>query len=170
MTITLHTCSPATAPAHERSRLHALAREVEPLVSDVYWNLAHEPGRMAAAHLGSTAWVVARDAAGHLVGTARALSDGAKAAWIYDVVVVEEARGTGVGTRLMRTLLAHPALRGVRFVHLSTRDADPFYERLGFGFSEQVCRVPWRRLHMSLDQGRVPFPAWDEPSSSPLAS
>ena len=166
--ITLHTVSPASASPLDRPGLLALADEVEPLISSAYWNQSHEPGRMAAAHLGSTAWVIARDGRGRLVGTARALSDGAKTAWIYDVLVIEALRGQGVGRRLMNALLAHPAVRGVRFVHLSTSDADPFYATLGFGYSEDVCRVPWRRVHMSLDQGRVPFGAWE--FDSPRAS
>jgi len=170
--ITIHTHSPAAASPAERRALLPLLEEVRPLVTTTYWNDVHEPERMLSAHLNSTAWVVARDATGELVGTARAISDGAKAAWIYDVVVVEELRSRGIGKRLMDTLLAHPMLRGVRHVHLSTRDADPFYVRLGFGYSDDVCRRPWRRVLMSLDQGRVPFPAWDEdePGCSPLAS
>ncbi len=167
--LTLTSYSPAVAHPSTRPHLRALADQVAALVSDVYWNRTHEPGRMAAAHLGSTAWVVARQD-GRLVGTARAISDGAKCAWVYDVVVVEDLRGTGLGTRLMKALLAHEAVAGVRWVHLSTRDADPFYERLGFGRTQDVCQVPWRRVAMSLDQGRVPFQTWDDPGRSPLAS
>jgi GNAT superfamily N-acetyltransferase len=167
--IVLTSYSPATVHPSSRQHLRSLAADVEALVSDAYWNRTYEPGRMAAAHLGSTAWVVARQD-GRLVATARAISDGAKCAWIYDVVVVEDLRGSGLGTRLMKALLAHEAVAGVRWVHLSTRDADPFYERLGFGHTQDVCRVPWRRVPMSLDQGRVPFPAWDDPGRSPLAS
>ncbi len=167
--ITISTHSPATAHPLLRPHLQALAQEVEALVSDVYWNRTHEPGRMAAAHLGSSAWVLAHER-DRIVGTARAISDGAKCAWVYDVVVAEHLRGEGVGTRLMSALLAHDTMTGVRWVHLSTRDADPFYARLGFGLSEEVCRVPWRRVAMSLDRGRVPFAAWDDPGRSPLAS
>ena len=49
------------------------------------------------------------------------------------VVVAPAWRGRGVGEAMMRLLLAHPAVRRVRRVYLGTRDAQRFYERLGFG-------------------------------------
>ncbi len=41
----------------------------------------------------------------------------------------------------------------VRRLHLSTKDADGFYLRLGFRWSDEVCSVPWKRLFLSLDRG-----------------
>ena len=87
---------------------------------------------LARAHLGSQAWVGVRDAAGALVGSARAISDHAKRAWIYDVIVEAQWRGRGVGHALVAAMLAHPAVRDVRFVHLGTRDAQRLYAKFGF--------------------------------------
>jgi nitroimidazol reductase NimA-like FMN-containing flavoprotein (pyridoxamine 5'-phosphate oxidase superfamily)/ribosomal protein S18 acetylase RimI-like enzyme len=67
-----------------------------------------------------------------LVGFARAISDGACRAWIYDVIVRPECRGKQVGRRVMEALLAHPGLARVERVSLTTRDAEPFYVPLGF--------------------------------------
>ena len=52
----------------------------------------------------------------------------------------------------MRLLLDHPRVRGVRRVHLSTRDAQDFYARLGFGPTDAVCAVPWARHRLTLDR------------------
>ncbi len=108
----------------------ALAQAVS-LVEGAYWNVDVSPARIAAAHRGSTAWVGARDQ-GRLVATARAVSDGGKHAWIYDVAVDPAYRGRGLGTAVVELLLDHPRVRGALFVHLKTRDAQGFYARQGF--------------------------------------
>ena len=69
---------------------------------------------------------------GALVGFARAVSDGSRRAWIYDMIVREDHRGAGLGSALMRLLLDHPSVRRASAVHLGTRDAQAFYRRLGF--------------------------------------
>jgi nitroimidazol reductase NimA-like FMN-containing flavoprotein (pyridoxamine 5'-phosphate oxidase superfamily)/N-acetylglutamate synthase-like GNAT family acetyltransferase len=103
------------------------------LLVDAYWNGGMTREDLVRAHLGSSAWVGARDASGKLVATARAISDRGKRAWIYDVMVAPALRGQGVGERVVRLLLDHPAVRGVRRAYLGTRDAQGFYARLGFG-------------------------------------
>lgn len=102
------------------------------LVRGEYWNRSRgwSDAQLSAAHLGSTAWVVLKRA-GEVAATARAISDGGKFSWIYDVAVHPDLRGAGVGSALMRILLDHPAVRGtVSF--LRTRDAQGFYAPLGF--------------------------------------
>jgi len=97
-----------------------------------YWNGAFSRAELARSMLGSSAWVGARDERGALIATARATGDNVKRAWISDVIVASAWRGRGLGAALMRLLLDHPNVRGARAVSLSTRDADPFYVRLGF--------------------------------------
>jgi nitroimidazol reductase NimA-like FMN-containing flavoprotein (pyridoxamine 5'-phosphate oxidase superfamily)/GNAT superfamily N-acetyltransferase len=108
-------------------------RAVAALLEDAYWNVGFTEEVIARAHLGSPAWVGARDAEGALVATARAVTDTAKRAWIYDVVVAPALRGKGVGAAVVRLLLDHPAVRRTLRVYLRTRDAQPFYEQFGFG-------------------------------------
>src|SRR6185437_2658436 len=103
------------------------------LVADAYWNLGTPRDAVVRAHLGSSAWVGARDGAGRLVATARAIGDEAKRAWIYDVMVAPPWRGRGLGQAIVRLLLDHPAVRHTRRVYLGTRDAQAFCVRLGFG-------------------------------------
>jgi len=125
------------------------------LLVDAYWNAGFSSEEIAAAHLGSAAWVGARDAQGVLIATARAIGDGAKRAWIYDVMIAAPWRGRGLGEALMRLLLDHPAVRGTRRVYLGTRDAQSFYERLGFRdrrVVEEPLR-PWPTTEMVLARG-----------------
>lgn len=73
-------------------------------------------------------------ASGAQVGFARVVTDYATFAYLCDVYVLEEHRGHGLGKRMMRELMAHPALRGARRAMLATRDAHGLYA--GFGFRE----------------------------------
>ena len=102
------------------------------LLEGAYWNSDMTRADVVRAHQGSPAWVGARDGTGRLVATARAISDQGRRAWIYDVMVAPPFRGRGLGERLVRLLMAHPAVRRVLRVDLATRDAQSFYARLGF--------------------------------------
>lgn len=71
-------------------------------------------------------------ASGAQVGLARVVTDYATFAYLCDVYVLEEHRGHGIGKRLMREVMAHPALAGARRVMLATRDAHGLYRKSGF--------------------------------------
>lgn len=120
------------------------------LLAGQYWNDVFTEDELRASHLGSAAWVGALDSStGALVGTARALSDGAKYAWVYDVCVRPDWRGRGVGHALMRLLLEHPAVRRCARVRLGTRDAQSLYRRFGFVETSAVRR-PYATTEMVL--------------------
>lgn len=110
------------------------------LLGDTYWNQQHPPARVAAAHRNTPAWVCAY-AGSLLVGTARAITDGAKLAYVMDVAVHPDHRRRGIATALLRLLLDHPAVRGAHRVELHTRDAGPVYAGLGF---TPAVDPPWR--------------------------
>jgi nitroimidazol reductase NimA-like FMN-containing flavoprotein (pyridoxamine 5'-phosphate oxidase superfamily)/ribosomal protein S18 acetylase RimI-like enzyme len=105
------------------------------LLTGAYWNVGVPADVVVQAQRGSTAWVGAT-IDGRLIGCARAIADGAKWAWIYDVAVDEALRGRGIGRALVRLLLDHPRVRGCRGVALRTRDAQGVYAPLGFVPSE----------------------------------
>lgn len=63
---------------------------------------------------------------------ARVVTDLATYAYLTDVIVAADARGQGLGTWMIESVLAHPDLQGFRRVTLFTRDARPLYEKLGF--------------------------------------
>jgi nitroimidazol reductase NimA-like FMN-containing flavoprotein (pyridoxamine 5'-phosphate oxidase superfamily)/ribosomal protein S18 acetylase RimI-like enzyme len=119
------------------------------LVGDAYWNDRFDLARITRATAASSAWVGARDRHGELCATARAVGDGAKHAWIYDVWVAEDLRGAGVGDAVLRLLLEHPGVRHASLVHLGTRDAQSFYARLGFVDRARILR-PYESTTMTL--------------------
>jgi predicted GNAT family N-acyltransferase len=102
------------------------------LVADEYWNEGVDPERLARAMRGSTVLVGALDPEGRLIATARALSDGARSAWVGDVCVARAWRGKGLGLAVVGMLLQHPQVRDADRVRLNTRDAQSLYERFGF--------------------------------------
>ena len=72
-------------------------------------------------------------AAEQQIAFARVVTDRAVFAYLADVFVVPEFRGRGVSKALMRTILAHPDLQGLRTFLLGTRDAHGLYAQFGFG-------------------------------------
>lgn len=68
---------------------------------------------------------------GHQVGFVRAVTDMALFGYIFDVFVLEDHRGRGIGRLLIQTLLQHPDLTGVKWM-LRTSSAGPLYVKLGF--------------------------------------
>lgn len=70
--------------------------------------------------------------AGRQIGFARAVTDLATFAWLADVFIADEERGSGYGKKLMAAIVAHPGLQGLRRVMLGTRDAHTLYEQFGF--------------------------------------
>lgn len=141
------------------------ADEATEMLRGTYWQEGTDPKKIRRSLLGSSAWVGARDATGTLVAMARAISDGGKRAWMYDVIVLPGRHGRGLGTAVVRLLLDHPAVRGVDHILLNTRDAQGFYER--FGFRTRTVSPDSRLSEMILERtnGKVGVP-----SSNLLAS
>jgi N-acetylglutamate synthase-like GNAT family acetyltransferase len=78
------------------------------------------------------------------VGFARVITDRATFAYIGDVFILDEFRGRGLSKTLMRTMLQHPELQGLRRWVLATKDAHGLYEQ--FGFSELRFPERWMEL------------------------
>jgi len=97
-----------------------------------YWTVGQTREALARAWDGTRVRVVARDDQGRVIATARAISDGARLAYVMDVAVHPSWRGRGVGKAVMDLLLDHPGVRGCSKVTLRTRDAGAFYAQLGF--------------------------------------
>lgn len=66
------------------------------------------------------------------IGFARVVTDRATFAYLADVYVLEEHRGRGLAQQLLRTIMAHEDLQGLRRFMLGTRDAHSLYEEFGF--------------------------------------
>ena len=106
-------------------------RAVHEYLARSYWSpgIPEEVVRRAAAN--SLTCGLYHDADGQ-VGYARAITDRATYAYLADVYVLEAHRARGLGVWLVRTLLSHGALQGLRRVALMTRNAHALYARFGF--------------------------------------
>ncbi len=89
---------------------------------------------------------------GSQAGFARAITDRATYAYLGDVFVGDGHRGRGLGKFLVRCVLAHPELRGLRRWALATADAHGLYRRFGFDAPGQPA------MHMFID--RPPEELW----------
>ena len=69
---------------------------------------------------------------GQQVGFARMVTDKTTFAYLCDVYVLEAHRGHGVSKQLMKHVMEHPDLQGLRRFSLVTRDAHGLYEKFGF--------------------------------------
>lgn len=65
-----------------------------------------------------------------LIGAGRGISDGALRAAIYDMVVLPEYQGKGIGTRIMNFLLARANAEIIML--FANPGKEPFYDRFGF--------------------------------------
>ncbi|MEH1839142.1 MAG: GNAT family N-acetyltransferase [Nostoc sp.] len=67
-----------------------------------------------------------------LIGFARATSDGIYRATIWDVVIHPKYQSSGLGSKLVETVLSHPHMRRVERIYLITTHQQGFYEKIGF--------------------------------------
>lgn len=80
------------------------------------------------SHCFMTAWQDNR-----IVGMGRAISDRISDAYIQDVTVDPEFRGRGIGSSLVRELVARLEADGIGWIGLiAERKTHPFYRPLGF--------------------------------------
>ncbi|MDZ7961035.1 MAG: GNAT family N-acetyltransferase [Aulosira sp. DedQUE10] len=91
-----------------------------------------------------------------LVGFARATSDGIYRATIWDVVIHPDYRGTGLGSKLVETVLSHPRMRWVERVYLMTTHQQGFYEKIGFQCNTTTTMVLYNQPNLdSLPTGEI---------------
>jgi GNAT superfamily N-acetyltransferase len=83
------------------------------------------------------------------VGFGRVISDYATTAYVGDVFILEPYRRKGLGKLLIKTIVEHPKLNGLRLWFLGTKDAHDLYRKYGF---KNVAETPiMERLMTILD-------------------
>lgn len=107
---------------------------------------------IAHSHPVVTAW-----SGEHLIGFARATSDGVFRATIWDVVIHPQYQGAGLGRKLVQTVLSHPHMSRVERTYLMTTHQQRFYERIGFQENQTTTMVLFNQTLQPM------------PSLSPLA-
>jgi ribosomal protein S18 acetylase RimI-like enzyme len=110
-----------------RIDIHAIHAFVS---GESYWGKGRSRELIERAIAGSTRVVGLYDGE-RQVGFARAVSDGAIHAYLADVYVLPEYRGRGLGLALVREMVEHGPLQGLRWM-LHTADAQGLYVKLGF--------------------------------------
>ncbi|HEY9761326.1 MAG TPA: GNAT family N-acetyltransferase [Trichocoleus sp.] len=76
-----------------------------------------------------------------LIGFSRATSDGVYRATIWDVVIDPSYQGSGLGRKLVQTVLSHPHVSRAERVYLMTTNQQGFYERIGFQTNQTTTMV-----------------------------
>jgi GNAT superfamily N-acetyltransferase len=69
---------------------------------------------------------------GRQVAFARVVTDYSTFANLCDLFVIPEYRGRGYAKQLIRVIMEHPSLQGLRRFTLNTSDSHTLYERFGF--------------------------------------
>ena len=100
------------------------------LSESAYWALGRSRETVKRSIEHSLCFSVIGD--GELVGFARVVTDRAVFAYLMDVFILPEWRGRGLSKDLMRSILEHPDLQGLKLFLLRTSDAHGLYAQFGF--------------------------------------
>lgn len=107
---------------------------VHGMLKNAYWCKGIPEKTVAAAIESSLCFGVYKS--NTQVGFARVVTDKATFAWLCDVIIDERHRGQGLSKELMKVILDHPSLKGLRRICLATKDAHALYEQFGFKVTE----------------------------------
>lgn len=99
-------------------------------LSTSYW--AYERPRDVVERSILNSLVFGAYSSGRQVAFARVITDRAVFGYLADVFVVPEFRGRGISKTLMRAILAHKDVAGLKMLMLRTRDAHGLYTQFGF--------------------------------------
>jgi len=103
----------------------------EAISTDTYWGTGRTRERMERAVENSIPYGLYGDE-GRQLAFARLVTDRTTFAWLSDVFVHRDARGKGLGKRLIEHVVAEADAMGVKRVLLATADAEELYRQFGF--------------------------------------
>jgi GNAT superfamily N-acetyltransferase len=107
------------------------ANAVHAFLATSYWARGI-PRELVARSLENSLCFGAYTEAREQVGLARVISDYATFAYLCDVYILDAHRGHGLSKALMRAVVSHPRLQGLRRFQLVTLDAHGLYAQFGF--------------------------------------
>lgn len=113
------------------------------LSTKAYWSLKIPKETVVRSIENSLCFGVYKD--NEQVGFARVISDYSTIAYLGDVFILEAHRGKGLSKLLMKSVMGHPKLQGLRRWILLTGDAHGLYEQ--FGWTELADSSNWLELH-----------------------
>jgi len=94
--------------------------------------------------LGHANLIVTARIDGLLVGVSRALTDFAYCCYLADLAVAEQAKGRGIGQRLIAETRQHAGAEAMCLL-LAAPDAESFYEHIGMPRSDRAFLYPRER-------------------------
>ena len=100
------------------------------LDKDSYWSKGVRVDTLKKAIENSFCFGVYKE--GKQIGLARIITDKAVFAYICDLFILPDYRGTGLSKWLLQTIVNHPELQGLRRWSLGTADAHGLYSQFGF--------------------------------------
>jgi len=110
----------------------------ESLVFGAY-NERREPMNLSP-HAPKAEWVHSRQ-----IGFVRVVTDGAIFSSVTDVLVAPEHRNKGVGSALMREVIAHPGVAGTICILASRPEAWSWYQNFGFVLVDRKSGIMQRQ-------------------------
>ena len=116
----------------DKSQLQLKA--IHDMLKDTYWCKGIPEKTVALAIEGSLCFGIYKNK--EQVGFARIITDKATFAYLCDVIIHEKHRGQNLSKKLMKVILNHPSLQGLRRICLATKDAHGLYEQFGFKVTE----------------------------------
>ncbi|TMO06170.1 GNAT family N-acetyltransferase [Pseudoalteromonas sp. S558] len=100
-------------------------------IANTYWAKGIPKSVMQSAINNSMCFGV-YNAHNEQVGFARVVTDKATFAYLADVFIVPHLQGNGLSKLLVKTIVEHPELQGLRRFLLATSDAHGLYAQYGF--------------------------------------
>ena len=121
--------------------------ELIPLYASVGWtSYTDHPERLEAAYRQSLT-VLAAWEDHELLGVIRAVGDGVSILFVQDLLVYPQHQRKGVGSALMRTLLArYPHVHQTELLTDKTEKTNAFYRSLGFQAAKEAGCISFIKL------------------------
>ena len=85
------------------------------------------------------------------IGFCRVITDKATFAYLADVFITENHKGKGYSKLLIKEVMAHPDLQGLRKFLLGTADAHGLYKQFGFkelAKPERMMEITFKDIYM----------------------
>lgn len=113
------------------------------------WNATYRLSADDLAHAIETSWaVICAYEEGRLVGFGRVMCDGKVHAFILDMIVAPDRQDRGIGSEILKRLVAQCRSAGIRDIQLfSAKGKSGFYKKHGFRLRPEdapAMEIKWR--------------------------
>ncbi|MEN2399818.1 GNAT family N-acetyltransferase [Flavobacterium sp. MC2016-06] len=103
---------------------------IQSFLKDIYWTAPRTIEEVQTAIDASFCFGIYLDE--KQIGFARVITDYVVFGYVMDVFIIEEHRGKGYSSVLIKTMMNEPALKEIKLWRLGTTDAHFLYKKFGF--------------------------------------